>query len=672
MGRKRKNDIWWVVGCGSIVMLLVISLCVVAFVGARTLARPFRDLTSSIGTLAAPTTTYPTQIPPEAFSTPSPKTLSAVAIAEKDLDARRVPVSDPVALARRLWHKTALWATPSSPPPHKVGDHAFFWVTNNDTNRVFSVNTTLAASRPHVYLWIDDKVHYNEGDAVALVRTFENKIYPTDRAFFGSEWTPGIDGDPHIYIVYASGVGSSVAGYFSSADEVPPFAHKYSNAHEMFVLNADVLKLSSRFTYSVLAHEFQHMIHWYHDRNETSWLNEGSSELASLLNNYDPGGFDMSYAANPDVQLNAWADPAMHQNTAPHYGASFLFLVYFLGRFGEQATRTLVARPENGLPSVDLTLREIHASESADDVFVDWVLADYLQDSTIDHGRYSYQFSYQPPKFMPQATVSSCPDSGEDTVHQYGADYIKITCAGDHTLTFQGNELVPLFPAKPHSGKFVFWSGYGDNSDMTLTRQFDLNGVSSASLSYWLWYDIEKDYDFLYVEASRDGVFWDILKTPSGTDADPAGNNYGWGYTGVSGGEREPRWLHETVDLSPYVGGKVWIRFEYITDPAVNHTGVILDDISIPQIGYSADLEDGNDGWEAKGFVRVDRFIPQKFRVELILRGKEGIQIRPLSLDEHNRAVMPFSLGHSESAVLVVSGVSRGTHELAQYSWEIR
>ena len=43
-------------------------------------------------------------------------------------------------------------------------------------------------------------------DLSDLADSFENQIYPTDRAFFGSEWTPGVDGDPHIYILYARGL----------------------------------------------------------------------------------------------------------------------------------------------------------------------------------------------------------------------------------------------------------------------------------------------------------------------------------------------------------------------------------------------------------------------------------------------------------------------------------
>ena len=189
-------------------------------------------------------------------------------------------------------------------------------------------------------------------------------MYPTNREFFGSEWSPGIDGDEHIYILYARGIGFSIAGYFSSADETHPLAHEYSNAHEMFLFNADNTDLGDEFTYGVLAHEFQHMIHWYQDRNETSYLNEGFSEVAAFLNGYDIGGFDWLYSTNPDLQLNDW--PNDPNATTPHYGAGFLYLTYFLDRFGEDATKALVKDPENGLDSVDNVLNQIGATDPAD------------------------------------------------------------------------------------------------------------------------------------------------------------------------------------------------------------------------------------------------------------------------------------------------------------------
>jgi immune inhibitor A len=63
-----------------------------------------------------------------------------------------------------------------------------------------------------------------------------------------------------------------------------------------------------------------------------------------------------------------------------------------------------------------------------------------------------------------------------------------------------------LLPVDPTSGDYAFWSNYGDESDMTLTRTFDFTAVSGPlTLSYNTWYDLETDYDYLYVLASEDG-----------------------------------------------------------------------------------------------------------------------------------------------------------------------
>jgi len=169
---------------------------------------------------------------------------------------------------------------------------------------------------------------------------------PPTANFLEWEWNPGVDDDPRFYVLYARGLGASLAGYFSSADELHPAAHPYSNAHEMFLLNADTVRLSEDYIYGTMAHEFQHMIHWYQDRNEETWVNEGFSMLAEHVNDLNSGGFDFDYVINPDLQLTDWG--AETGENGPHYGASYLFMVYFLDRFGEEATKALVANPENG------------------------------------------------------------------------------------------------------------------------------------------------------------------------------------------------------------------------------------------------------------------------------------------------------------------------------------
>ena len=587
----------------------------------------------------------------------------------QELNDTIVPINDLYDIARRLEGKDGIPITLESPAPqYNLGDQKEFWLSNTDTNAYFPIQANLQYITDHAYFWIEEGVRYRESELASLAETFENQIYPTNREFFGSEWTPGVDGDPHIYILYARNVGSGIAGYFSSNDSYNPMIQQYSNGHEMFVFSADNTELDEEFTYGVLAHEFQHMIHWYRDRNEATWLNEGFSDLAMFLNGYDIGGHDFLYILNPDLQLNDW--PNDSDQTSPHYGASFLFTNYFLGRFGEDATKALVTHAENGMNSIDALLEEMSVTDPisgetirADDVFADWVVASFLQDSTLADGRYSYSLYPDAPQPSETENIRSCDDSVYTReVNQYGVDYIKLACNDETTLRFEGSTLVRVLPEDPHSGTFAFWSNRGDESDMTLTQSFDFTQVSGPlTLSYWTWYDIEEDFDYVYVLASEDGERWDMLFTPSGTASDPTGANYGWGYNGLS--SEGPVWIEESVDISQYAGKQVQLRFEYITDAAVNGEGFMLDDIAIPEIGYFSDFEQDAGGWEAAGFVRIQNAIPQYYRLSLITLG-DTPQVLPVSLTADNTATI--SIG-PEEAILVVSGTSRHTRQPATY-----
>ena len=586
-----------------------------------------------------------------------------------------VPENNPTELACRLEGKCNIPETLSPPAgPRQVGEQDEFWATNVGTNENFRVNATLQYVTPHVYFWVEDGVRFNEGEMKSLVDAFEEKMYPTNREFFGSEWSPGIDGDEHIYILYARGIGFSIAGYFSSADETHPLAHEYSNAHEMFLFNADNTDLGDEFTYSVLAHEFQHMIHWYQDRNETSYLNEGFSELAAFLNGYTVGGTDWLYSTDPDVQLNDW--PNDPNATTPHYGAAFLYVAYFLDRFGEEATKALVKNPENGLDSVDNVLQQINATDpltgqpiTADELFVDWAVTNYLLDENVGDGRYTYHNYPRAPQTAPTEVVYDCPSEEMGrTVKQYGVDYIQINCSGDYTLRFEASTLTRLLPEDPYSGSYAFWSNKGDESDMTLTREFDFTGVSGPiTFSFRTWYDIEEDYDYVYFEVSEDGEVWQIITTPSGTGEDPSGNSYGWAYNGVTNG-----WMEESIDLSDYAGKKIFVRFEYVTDAAVNGEGMLIDDVSVDAIGYFSDFESDDGGWVADGFARVQNALPQTFRLALIKEGTTTT-VEMIEVSEDQTAEIPISIGGDvDSVTLVVSGTTRFTREAASYRIEIR
>src|SRR5207249_126033 len=169
----------------------------------------------------------------------------------------------------------------------------------------------------------------------------------------------------------------------------------------------------------------------------------------------------------------------------------------------------------------------------------------------------------------------------KSTVHQYAARYVELPKTAIR-LRFDGATSTRLIPTDPHSGRSFWWSDKGDGMDSTLTRDLDLTSAAAPKVSFWTWFEIERDYDYGYVEVSSDGgTHWTPLRTDAASTTDPNGQNLGNGLTGDSGGTTTPVWERLTADLSAYAGKQVKLRFEYVTDGNLNLGGLAIDDIEI-------------------------------------------------------------------------------------------
>ncbi|HRE29172.1 MAG TPA: hypothetical protein PK954_21180, partial [Anaerolineales bacterium] len=394
MSTNSKLGIGLAIGLG-VIMLCCCGILTVAFLyGAVSAGRQSGPVFPPVSTaIALPATPRPFNTSavsgtPTPFATADPDagldTLAA-------LDAIEVPARDLREVALRLRGIDSIpEVVAEAPADWPIGQELTFNASDTDTNENFTVDATLIYKTENVYFFAESGLEVDQGDVQALVDDFQQNAYPTNREFFGSEWNPGVDGDPRLYILYARGLGFSVAGYYSSNDQYSKLAYPDSNEKEMFYINADAVDPGDSFIRSVLAHEFQHMIHWYHDINETTWLNEGSSVLAEQLNDFDDGGMGASFLNDPDLQLTTWGEG----DNYPHYGAAYLFMSYFLDRFGEAATQQLVADLENGMKSVDTVLASLGQTGPDGqplthvDVFADWVVANYLNDPSVEGGRF--------------------------------------------------------------------------------------------------------------------------------------------------------------------------------------------------------------------------------------------------------------------------------------------
>lgn len=528
-----------------------------------------------------------------------------------------IPPRDRVDLARRIYHVTNIPTRPTSAPTRQVGDHEKFWVANSDADTSFQVDATLQVVGQHIYMWLQDGANVENGALQALADAFDQHIYDQVRQLWGSEDNPGIDGDPHIYGLFTHGLGDSIAAYFQSDHTNPVQVVPTSNQHEMMFFNLDTIGsvVDTPDMESITAHEFQHMIRNNVDENEDTWMDEGFSVFTELYLGYQNSmGFALDFLPNPQTQLNYWAEATSAR--AGNYGAALMFITYFYERYGLDGIQKLSADPANGLQAVDNTLHLLK-QPGVNNLFADWVLANYFMDPSLGDGRYGYKLL---PASLgtaaPLARVESYPFHNETSANQYSADYYALDNLNGSTsldVTVTVPDTVQLFPTDAASGRWSWYSNRGDESDTTLTHDFDLSNVTAATLNYKVWYYTEEDWDYAYLMVSEDGgATWAALPTSHTTDNNPHHTAYGPGYTGESNG-----WVNESVSLNQYAGKKIQVRFEMITDDAVTQPGMVIDDVAVPEIGYNTDFEQDGGGWQPAGWIRTDNVLPQQAWVQV-------------------------------------------------------
>ena len=518
---------------------------------------------------------------------------------------------------------------------------------------------------------------------------FEEQIYPTTRDFFGEEQSPGVDCDPHLTIVHAAGLGRTVGGYFSSADSYLRSVRDDSNEAEMFVVHAAPSYNGERpnsDTYmSTLAHEFQHMISHKNVHAPDLWLEEGAAQLAERLNGYADGVSTVyAFADAPQTQLTTWADSSAGDNSA-HYGAGYLFWSYLYDRFGEAVAKKLARSPERSVHAFISVLADegivnpdTNQAFTFEDLFADFVVANFMNKQQIEAGgaRYNYSSIDVPPMSKhAEYRQIDYPVNTNDQVGQFGTHYIELRGDKPVNINFTGSTVVPLLPLDNADGPF-WWSNRADSSNSRLTREIDLSRLPTkhaATLRYKAWYRLEQDYDYAYVSVSTDmGETWTTLKSSSCTAENPQSSNLGCGYTSASGSVDQPRWIDESVDLGAYVGQKIRLRFEMVTDAAVNREGLAIDDIEISEIGFR-DTAVTDTGWTVEGFVRLENNLPQDWRVQVILFNKDNtVRLEHITLT-NNAGTLPVDLGKSvDYAILAISASTQSTTELGAYQLEVK
>jgi len=168
-------------------------------------------------------------------------------------------------------------------------------------------------------------------------------------------------------------------------------------------------------------------------------------------------------------------------------------------------------------------------------------------------------------------------------------------------------------PVVPPQGAYMWWGGKTSMTDanLTMAAPLDFGAVTSPTLSFKTFYDIEEGWDFGFVQASTDGgATWASLAGPHMTEEHDPSCYFIDELPGYSGYSED--WIDEVVDLSSLAGqSSVWLRFRYRTDPATLGMGWYLDDIKVSdgeQTLFSDDAEVAGSQWVNENWTRTDGY----------------------------------------------------------------
>lgn len=330
-----------------------------------------------------------------------------------------------------------------------VGSTKNWYASDFTTNQFYVVNSTCRAVGTTCYIFVEDSLWANgkvNQDAVnSVLNAFDkstpanpNKgIYQTDVETFGNP--PDVDSDPKIIILILnirdgySGSGGYVAGYFHGYNEG---SSTYSNKAEIYYLDANPLNLNSsgglNVGMSTTAHEFQHMIHYnYHPGGQETFFNEAWSLIAEVVNGYKLYG-QGGYNSNPNRYIFTWSSD--NTDVLKDYSRAARFSLYLYEQFGVDILKKFVQSKLTSVNALDFdVLPSLGTDRRFADIVVDWWIANYLNDKTINP-RWGY--NYPTVGRVNPTTISTPNYNGSDFVYKLASQYVTFNSGKNLSIIF--------------------------------------------------------------------------------------------------------------------------------------------------------------------------------------------------------------------------------------------
>ncbi|MDZ5473507.1 immune inhibitor A [Bacillus sp. 31A1R] len=582
---------------------------------------------------------------------------------------------------------------------------------------------TLRSVGENVEIWVANDLSFPEGDTrpahvvtqeqVDKLRDeFDSNIYPKATQFFG---VPEVHDGSHSPLPSMVGLPD---GYYEGSDKVimlvdniqddnyndptyPFFVAGFfwqtlENYIDRNIITIDTnsweTRLESTF-FSTTIHELQHLIHADNDGSEETWINEGMSTFSEFLGGYGHGEGSINfYLDHPENSLVNWDEHRVTETgpeTIADYGQVYLFTLYMYDKFGKEFIRELATSKLTGIDSVNATLKAYGEKLTFTELYQNFITALALDTDKVGNGVYNFDsIDLRDLPVDSNGTKRGITVNYEEAlkvekegVPAWGGDF-KVLDFNEkiRTITFDGVDFLPnpwksvKDPKNPTNQ--VLWGNEGDEADNALIFEADLTGVSTATLKFDNFIDIEEQWDFGVVQVSTDnGQTWKSLANEN-TRSDVVEEGYPKikenvpGFTGHS-----VDWQTETFDLSSYAGQKVLVSFRYLTDWGYNDTGWFIDNIEIPEIGFSAD------GSSTEGFKSVDQVLENyvNYTVTFINEKTVGknktnykvIHVDPFNVTDEKALELRQLFKDGKSYMITSYAAPAGSKNPVEFSYEV-
>ena len=335
-----------------------------------------------------------------------------------------------------------------SAPALPIGTERTFFAPDFRSMQQYTVSAVLRGVSSFCYVFVEASewnTRVTTETVQSIVRAFDTTtpanprrgIYQTLTQSFGVP--PDIDGNGKIILLLlnirdANHIDQYTAGFFNPADQSrgvlrnPGFRSFpiRSNEADMLYVDTQPLNPNSEVAHNVIAHELLHLIHWGHDPHEATWVDEGCAGYASFLCGYSLLEHVTAFERNPSISLITW--PETDTDALPHYGATFLWMLFLHERHGGLETLTeIVQNRGTSLTGVaDALASNGNQTQKISDIFNNWKLANYLSDYR------TIRLSLEPHRWH-----HSYPSGTQDgQLSNFSADYIGFEDAGGLTLGF--------------------------------------------------------------------------------------------------------------------------------------------------------------------------------------------------------------------------------------------